>query len=173
MVLREFSSQVPLPWKKSHLVISRARIRATAQSFCSTLKSSPVQHLPGLAAVHCEGGSAGPRLKATWWVSAGHGARESKRKPRAGERGTRSARERDLCLGMLPFQEFVCFLWVLSSSQSFVPRVRLTGNHLLYVTSSPQLHCTCTHLSPPLFYPFPQRSEGTVRTGGFLGSVML
>ncbi|KAK1339730.1 hypothetical protein QTO34_018285 [Cnephaeus nilssonii] len=31
-------------WKKSNIVFSRARIKATTQNFCSILKSSPVQH---------------------------------------------------------------------------------------------------------------------------------
>lgn len=38
------------PWKQSDLVFSRARVKATAQTFCSTPKSRPAQHPVG--AIH-------------------------------------------------------------------------------------------------------------------------
>ena len=54
--LRRFSSWLPnvpsssfLPWTTSNLVSRRARVKATAQSFCSLLKYSPAQYLASLA----------------------------------------------------------------------------------------------------------------------------
>lgn len=53
--LRGFCSKVLSPfillWKKSNHVFSRAKIKAIAQNFCSTLKSNTVQHLTSSACV--------------------------------------------------------------------------------------------------------------------------
>ena len=88
---RSWLSNVPpllrLPWKKSNLVFSRARIRATAESFSSVLKSSPIELLASLAcspllccgiegpfwSLHVQSASPG-----TWQLGP-HGRGENKR----------------------------------------------------------------------------------------------
>lgn len=71
-----------LPWKKSNLVSSKERIKATTQSLHYILRSSPVQDLASLVCVPSSspllGGStwtwAVRLLKAIWQASSGHGA---------------------------------------------------------------------------------------------------
>ena len=74
-----------VPLKKSNLVFNRARMKATSQSFCSILKSSPVQDLASLMSVQYSGFFMEPARATLPWreqVSAPWEGRSSGKKDR-------------------------------------------------------------------------------------------
>lgn len=149
--------------EKSHFVVCRARIRATAQSFCS-VSHSPGQR--GLARLVFPAASAACGVgvvmdRGAWrpvWATEQAGASEQ-------ERSKRNRRGKLLGLGMMRSPMSAGLRWLHPSGQYlFVPR--LDGQTSTSPTSS-RLHCACTHL--PLS-PVPAPVMRKERTCGSLGS---
>lgn len=82
-----------LPWKKSNLMFSRARIKATANSFCSILKYSPILNLASLACIPSCSSQLWVRVAGPWPCSCLklHGYWE-RRGEHIGECGSQSKR---------------------------------------------------------------------------------
>lgn len=107
------------PWNKSRPVSSRTRIKASAQSFCSMLKHSPVEHLESLPWTP----SCSPLDVGSVWPW-------NKGEQEEGEH----QREWTLCLRTMHSQTAMGLYGAHPPSQPSVLQTRLTGKHLPCIT---------------------------------------
>ena len=127
-----------LPWKKSNLVLSKAKAKASVQSFCFMLKLSPSEPMqPALGPSSCT-----THMVVCFWARECLNEQGECRTLGRGERERKRERERSRASTLLfPWgynqelfqndqstsQVFKVFLMGLPLSQSIVVQARLTG----------------------------------------------